>query len=492
MKFNQYTWNLYKQSPDGQKAIKEFEESSNNDTAMDLVFKYNPRMKLWLDNVKAITLVADFCESMWCYNIEEFPDKERPKTLEEAKEFYEDVISRGYWEDGEIVIPRDDFNTMLNNIVWISFLMYYFSPKFYFPNIFVFRFFDLQKIADVFDIELSPIPKKPDYKARCMYYWRLCEIFYQFRTNNNLSPAELCAFLYDFAPNFISKENTEIPKPSQAWCIGGLIDPAEVYDITFWQANPETKKGDILIHYETSPISAITCLWIAQTDGVIDPFFHYYSNTYISGKIDIPYISLKELQTDDYFSKHPLIRKRFQGVNGWMLSNEDYTELFRMIKAKGFNTDLLPKLYAPALPKIVSIIHERDVEVQLLEYYLNKMGWFENKDFIRQLPIHAGRGHRVFPDYALHYDNKPDYERAKVLIEAKFRMKNNQDIEEAFKQARSYANILESSVIVLCDKQCLIVYEKKESFDRDIYVKYYWVELENPDKFNELKNKLNI
>ena len=51
MKFNQYTWNLYKQSPNGQKSIKEFEESSNNATAMDLVFKYNPRMKLWLDNV---------------------------------------------------------------------------------------------------------------------------------------------------------------------------------------------------------------------------------------------------------------------------------------------------------------------------------------------------------------------------------------------------------------------------------------------------------
>lgn len=46
MKFNQYTWNLYKQSSDGQKAIKEFEEPSNNDTMMDLVFKYNPRMKL--------------------------------------------------------------------------------------------------------------------------------------------------------------------------------------------------------------------------------------------------------------------------------------------------------------------------------------------------------------------------------------------------------------------------------------------------------------
>lgn len=266
----------------------------------------------------------------------------------------------------------------------------------------------------------------------------------------------------------------------------------EQWTTGFWQSNQDTKKGDILIHYETAPISAITCLWIAQVDGVIDPFFHYYSNTYISNKIDIPHITLKELREDEYFYSHPLIRKKFQGVNGWPLSSEDYSELLRMIKAKGFDIDTLPKLYAPALLNNLSISCERDVEVQLLEYYLNKMGWYENKDFIRQLPIHAGRGHRVFPDYALHYDKKPDYERAKVLIEAKFHMKNNQDIEEAFKQARSYANILESSVIVLCDKQCLIVYEKKESFDRDIYVKYYWVELENPDKFNELKNKLNI
>ena len=53
MKFNQYTWNLYKQSSDGQKAIKEFEEPSNNDTMMDLVFKYNPRMKLWFNDDKS-------------------------------------------------------------------------------------------------------------------------------------------------------------------------------------------------------------------------------------------------------------------------------------------------------------------------------------------------------------------------------------------------------------------------------------------------------
>lgn len=69
-------------------------------------------------------------------------------------------------------------------------------------------------------------------------------------------------------------------------------------------------------------------------------------------------------------------------------------------------------------------------------------------------------------------------------------MKNNAQIEACFKQAYSYAKLLESSVIVLCDKNCLMSTKKKDSFDRDRYTKIYWGELESPDKFNELKNFL--
>lgn len=284
-----------------------------------------------------------------------------------------------------------------------------------------------------------------------------------------------------------------MPKPSQAWFIGGrLYQEDKSLESKFWQSSPETKKGDILVHYETSPISAITCIETSLTDGVIDPLFRYYGCIYIGNRINIPYITLKELQVNEYFSKHPLIRKSFQGVNGWPMSSKDYSELLRMIKAKGFDTETLPKLYAPTIPNNISIVHERDVETQLLEPLLNSMGWYENKDFIRQLPIQAGRGHRVFPDYALHYDDKSNEERAKVLIEAKLHMKNNKKIEEAFLQARSYARLLNSSVIVLCDKDYLIVYERKDSFDRDRYKKYCWGDFENPDIFNELKNRLNI
>ena len=325
-----------------------------------------------------------------------------------------------------------------------------------------------------------------------MYYWELCEVFYAFRTENNLSPNELCAFLYDYAPNFIDRIQTEIPPPAQAWFIGGLIGEQEKnLDFRFWQANPETKKGDILIHYETAPISAITCIWVSQTDGVIDPFFHYYSNAYIGRKIDIPHIKLKELQIDSYFSSRPIVRKKFQGVNGWTINSEDYSQLLRLIKEKGFDTNMLPELYTPVSPSNINISNERDVEIKLIEYYLTKIGYKENIDFIRQIPMRAGRGSRIYPDYALHYNDKPGYESAKVLIEAKFLMKNNRDIEESFKQARSYANLLESSTIILCDKEYLMIYEKGNSFDRNRYEKIYWNELENADKYKKLKRILN-
>ena len=48
MKFNQYTWNLYKQSSDGQKAIKEFEEANEKMTEYELFSKYNPNSARFL------------------------------------------------------------------------------------------------------------------------------------------------------------------------------------------------------------------------------------------------------------------------------------------------------------------------------------------------------------------------------------------------------------------------------------------------------------
>ena len=456
MKFNSYIWSLYKQSSEGQKTIKLFEEADG----YTLFEKYCPHAYFIKED-----LYKDWLENIYYYGVS---DVEQLVSLDEAKEFYVLLITQGIRVEDNQWLARDDSKQMLGYIQPISYILSRFSPEYFFPYLFLCRMLDLNRIADVFDIVLPKLPKRTNYYGRCMYYWELCEVFYQFRKQYGLSSVELCAFLYDFA----SKDTA--------------------LDMKFWQTSQETRRGDILVHYETSPISAISCVEIAQTDGVIDPLFRFYSNTYIGNRIEIPHITLKELQMDEYFSKYPLVKKRFQGVNGYPMSNEDYLELLRIIKAKGFDIDLLPKLYAPTLPKNLNIRKERDVEKQLLEPLLNSMGWYENKDFIRQLGIKAGRGHRVFSDYALHYDNKPNEGRAKVLIEAKLHMKNNQAIEDAFIQAKSYAQLLESSVIVLCDRYYLFVYEKKQSFDRNSYKRYTWLDMENPDIFNGLKNKLNI
>lgn len=481
MKFNQYIWSLYKSSSEGEKVVKFFLEADG----YTLFKKYCPHASFVQEE-----LYNDWLENIYSYGVS---DSKCPVSLGGAKDFYILLITQGIRIENNQWLVRNDSKRMLEYIQPISYILSHFSPEYFFPYLFLCRIFDLNRIADAFDITLPRLPKRTNYYDRCMYYWELCEVFYQFRKKYGLSPVELCAFLYDFALKFIGKEKLAIPQPAQAWLIGGLLYPEDIaLDMKFWQSSQETKRGDILVHYETLPVSAISCIEIAQTDGVVDPLFRFYSNTYIGNKIAVPHITLKELQTDKYFSKHPLVRRNFQGVNGYPVSNEDYLELLRMIKNKGFNIDILPRLYAPTLSKSLNIKKEEDVEKQLLEPLLNSMSWYENKDFIRQLGVKAGRGHRIFLDYALHYDNKPNEEKAKVLIEAKLHMKNNQAIEAAFLQAKSYAQLLESSVIVLCDKYYLLVYEKKQSFERSNYRRYTWLDMENSDLFNELKNKLSI
>jgi hypothetical protein len=415
-------------------------------------------------------------------------------TLDEAAEIYQEMIDSGFVIDEDVIIKPENHAELVELIPLLSIELNAWCEDIFFPYLYINRFYDLKKCADYFEIDIPEVPKKSDHRGRCVYYWELCLTLDAFRQENKLSMPELCALLYDYVPNLIEKEDKgEIPPPAQAWFIGGLITGYGTHWTNgFWQSSTETKKGDILIHYETSPVSALTCMWTAQVDGVLDPFFKYYSHTFIGDKVDLPKITLKELQQDEYFSRHALVRKKFQGVNGWPVTSRDYSELVRMIKAKGFDTDKLPVLYAPSISTNLDLEVERDVEIKLIEPLLNSLGFAENEHYVRQPPIHAGRGHRVFPDYALHYCDKPDEETASVLIEEKYHMKNNQEIETAFLQARSYAMLLDSSVIVLCDKHSLLIYEKKQSFDRDRYTKIYWGELENPDKYNYLKNILTI
>lgn len=57
-----------------------------------------------------------------------------------------------------------------------------------------------------------------------------------------------------------------------------------------------------------------------------------------------------------------------------------------------------------------------------------------------------------------------------------------------FKQVYSYGLRLSAKMLVIADKNAIWIYEKQNgSFDRTIFVKKYWKELEIPDVFNNIK-----
>ena len=106
MKFNQYTWNLYKQSSEGQKVIREFEEMDG----YTLLRKYTPYYTRFISE----DLYNDWLETIHCYGIS---DCEVPTSLDEAQDFYEALITLGIMDNGEygflamiLEICLDSFN----------------------------------------------------------------------------------------------------------------------------------------------------------------------------------------------------------------------------------------------------------------------------------------------------------------------------------------------------------------------------------------------
>ncbi len=444
-------------------------------------------MQLFYDNRKSIELIKMVLDDYWDFVIS---NKKKSSSINDAKRIYEEVITDGLVVNGKTMVEREDYVFALSMNTWISWLLYQFAPEYFFPNLIEYQALNFYRIADTFNLELPPVPKKSDHKARCMYYWELCEVFYKFRTENNLNPSEFCAFLYDYAPNFIPNNDGEMPQASQVWMIGGKVNEIDHIDerFVFWQGNQDTRRGDILIHYETSPVSAITHIWQAATDGMIDPFYHYYGCTYITNRNDIPHITLDEIKSDRYFSSHPLVKKNFQGVNGWPMSASDYNRILMILERKGCDISKFPRLFTPAIEMRDDIKVERDVEVFLLEPLLAQM---EITDYQRQVSLKFGRTDRGIPDYILHAKEKNGDISAGVIIEAKYHMKTPLETHEAFEQARSYAYNLRAHTLVLCDKVHIMVYEIKDgNFDRQKYTTFQWEELKNADKFIKLKRLL--
>ena len=512
-KISQIQWCRYKNSIQGKDTIALFEKAQKAEFKYEellaLSKRFDPQYFYNSGNKEDINYLSSLESCDYLIS------KRLPQT-QDNRDLYQKLMAVMTTHDSSQCledIPQGAFKEILGSNMMLSVMLYKYYPEEFLPNFFVMQFMYLERIAYKYDIELPEVPKRSDYRARNFYYLDMCVALKSFASENNINKmSELCAFLYDYELPLVKEQlefegKDDFPDyPGQAWIIEGKRSEGEKeMNYGFWQANQLTEKGDILLFYETSPVKALNAIWVAQEDGVVDPFYHYYSNTYIGNKISIPSdqsITFEEFKNSEYFKardkKWNYVSKNFQDVSGWLVTSEDYKEIKRMLESKGFDTSRLPKLFEPTKVGDYVIKKEKDVSEQLLIPRLNDMGWYLGKDFEGEVEFNAGRGKTGYssekrPDFCLHIKKTKDDIEAKVVIEVKKHMKNNKEIHANFVQGRSYAKWGAASVLVLCDMKQIRVYQrnKNNQFDENEYIKYSWFDLEDTDKNSELKRLLS-
>jgi len=196
------------------------------------------------------------------------------------------------------------------------------------------------------------------------------------------------------------------------------------------------------------------------------------------------------LNENAIISKSPLIRSNMQGLVGYPIKFEEYNEMLRILQNKGQDTTTLPLIEPDFVLNDLELFNERDVEVKLIEPFLQKLGYSQN-DWVRQMPVKMGRGERNYPDYCFGANAKKGEESAKMILEAKFSVRSTKELNENYFQTKSYALRLQAEKFVIASKEGIWIYEPdKNQYDKNSFKSYSWLQIEHPDVMHEVMKKI--
>jgi hypothetical protein len=492
MKFTNYIWDLYKNSDEGKKEMKMF--TTKNIEKLSLKFDFELTVEVVNVNNKT-EIFHPYREA------NEILKNKTINNFKEARELFNNIVIKQIIEE-----KQEKYNFFFEFIGAFSTALYFRFPDYYLPYFFTNdTYSDFLRICDNFGITLPQNPKRNNQEERTWFYFEICELLHQFRKKHNISSSEFPAFLYCFAFDSLeSIEEPELPKPSKVFFLGAgagftqendnpdfyFLDNSNIQSTNTWGAGGlKIKKGDLVLMYCLSPRKYIHSIWRAMNNSFIDPFSYYYYGVKVGFPKKIKPITFQELSNNPIFRENSTVRAHMQGLNGKSLSTLEFSELLKILERKGQSTIDFPKLpiYNRAFKQIEN---ERDVEIQLIEPLLKDLN-FTEKDWIRQLPIRMGRQTKYYPDYAIIANSTIGKEKALIILEAKYSINSDKQLEDAFLQARSYGLRLQSEKIILADRDFVWLYEKKNGdFEFNPILKVHWNDLTNSDDLYELKKRL--
>lgn len=498
MKFNDFVWRLYRQSERGKKAVRRFSrlttsciEPSLRTYCFEFFDEFKSQYPTGEVSIDIAKLVRDSTSGVTFKSGTRASRHYRGVLVKKGIPF-EMADNRG--RTNVVFTFGDEDEDWYDYVSAVSLGLYQAQPDFFLPYNFRSKFNELAEICDEFDIPLPPVPSKNDKSGRALYYLAVNEAWQEFRRRHDLSPSEMCAFLYDFAPEFTTPlDASDLPAPSKAWSITGgkwdieFADNATGATVSRWGGNSAVRRGDILVMYLVSPRSCLHSVWRACCDGFVDPFFHYHSVVWISGQVKTKPVALAELKQHPLLSAKPAVRCSFQGPNSkgpWTV--EEYDALLEIVKSKGQDISMLPRLPKATDLPTVELLVERDVELHLIEPFLKRLG-YKKSDWVRNMCIRMGRGERNYPDYAFGANTTRGEESAKMILESKYQLSAHHEFVDSFYQAKSYALRLQAKIMVMAAKEGIWVFPPdKGRFEIGSFIHKSWGELNNPDSFHQI------
>ena len=499
MKMNTYHWQLYLLAG-GQKIVECFESCLRGDWQIlrdlaDALFSaYCP------DPFLAQSVRESIDAFVACpHDYEEIISPKSPYCYEDiADEWWEEIAQVFADVDQQPLTDRFIFEAFAQDIVYNSLLVTQALPDGFIPYFFPCCYHVLMSISEMFDIELPKIPGQRDYAGRFRHYFEICKRLREERESMQWSPAELCAFLYDFAPKSIGGLNwlwKHLPEPRAVFVSGSsptepaLAQTKNTKDVVCWQGHPDAQPGDIILLYHWAPESRFSSVWRAVAPGFIDPFFIFYRCVYIGAAIPIEGPTFQTLKADPVWNKHSLVKTRMLRMDGQQIMPSEYMYFVDMLRQTGNDVSKLP-VFDMCFKKNISSLEietERDVEMYLLEPLLERLGWKKNQ-YVRQMPLRMGRGHLVYPDYVILPKFTPGYERAYWIIEAKKSIPTKKQLQTDCAQAVSYALRLNASGFMLVAKEGVWISQKGDDFNNIHF--YRWEDMQkNQDVFADLYKK---
>lgn len=484
IKINKFYWELYKQSSLGVSTIEDFNmlvKEQSIDNIVNYTLKYDPDYQ-YNSDLNSIALDFEDIINMLQYYSEGLSFDNMNECRHNA-ELLLDLMAQSFGQG------KDAYRNVMACIIPISIFLYQKNHNYFIPYFFLIRYRFLHQIISDYSIDVNEVNGKFSYRERAFYYLDLCDAFYNFRQYNELTSAELCAFLYDMERRSYESDMQEnYTKYPRVWLlVGGKNGYEETAETMFWQGSAEMKKGDICVFYENGTTfnsknkSALTGIWIAQSDGRIDPFFYFYESVLIGNehKLTTP-LPFKLLFNDARTQNLPHLGAYLCGAGGSELTADLYENgILPLIEEWDnlFDSSTLPAIYHPELPQ--DSVNDRGdekpekwVEEHRIKPLLKNMGFIENKDYLQQVYLQLGRdkeeGERVqagrtdFSIFPFGNKRKGEPKCADVLIEAKnpWEMSNPKDIEKTFWQAESYASRQYAQLLVITDGRLFLLYPR--------------------------------